>query len=61
MRVRSWTAAIGVVGALSGFVAAPVEAQQRGVASVEVVAGYAATPTTCGTTGSWPAVWCGLR
>lgn len=41
MRVRSWTAAIGVVGALSGFVAAPVEAQQRGVASVEVVTGYA--------------------
>ena len=41
MRVASWTAAIGVVGALSGFAAAPVEAQQRGVASVEVVTGYA--------------------
>lgn len=40
MRVRSCTTAIGVVGALSDFVAAPAEAQQR-VASVEVVTGYA--------------------
>ena len=41
MRIRSWTAAIGVVGALSGFGAAPAEAQERGLASVEFVTGHA--------------------
>jgi hypothetical protein len=41
MRVRSWMAATAVVGALCVLVAAPAQAQQRGLTAVEVVTGYA--------------------
>ena len=40
MQVRLWMAAAGLVGALGGL-AAPAQAQQRGLASVEAVTGYA--------------------